>query len=165
MLHNFFFFTGIIYHKNVLDDCFIFLNILEAKIFFFFKILNLVCLAWLILSTYFRCYSWVSLYFLILFMSLTVLFQLTFTFIYITFNKKKLCFNKISEFQNKQIPNFGRNFGSLGCQRESKCSFGGLALTPYQQGTICSKESILMTLPVSFAVSKWRIVVTYSLVA
>ena len=37
---------------------------------------------------YFCCYSYVSLYFFVLFMSLTILFQLTFTFIYSTFCKK-----------------------------------------------------------------------------
>ena len=39
-------------------------------------------------SVYFCYYSWVSLYFLVVFMNLIVLFQLTFTFIYSTFNKK-----------------------------------------------------------------------------
>ena len=39
-------------------------------------------------STYFCYYSWVILHFLVLFMGLTVLFQLTFTFIYSTFSKK-----------------------------------------------------------------------------
>ena len=38
--------------------------------------------------TYFCYYSYISLYFLVLFISFTVLFQLTFTFIYSTFNKK-----------------------------------------------------------------------------
>ena len=37
---------------------------------------------------YFCYYSWVSLYFLVLFISLNVLFQLTLTFIYSTFSKK-----------------------------------------------------------------------------
>ena len=37
---------------------------------------------------YFCYYSWFSLYFLVLFMSLTELFQLTFTYIYSIFNKK-----------------------------------------------------------------------------
>ena len=39
-------------------------------------------------SAYFYYYSCVPLHFLILFMSHTVLFQLTFTFIYNTFSKK-----------------------------------------------------------------------------
>ena len=39
-------------------------------------------------STYFCCYSWVPLHFLVIFMSLTILFQLTFIFIYNTFNNK-----------------------------------------------------------------------------
>jgi len=38
----------------------------------------------------------VPLYFLILFMSLTILFQLTFNFIYSTFSKKNFNFSKIS---------------------------------------------------------------------
>ena len=37
---------------------------------------------------YFCYYLWVSLYFLVQFMDITVLFQLTFTFIYGTFTKK-----------------------------------------------------------------------------
>ena len=37
---------------------------------------------------YFYYYSWVSLHFLVPFMSLTILFQLTFSFIYSTFCKK-----------------------------------------------------------------------------
>ena len=39
-------------------------------------------------SIYFYYYSWVLLHFLVLFMGLTILFQLTFTFIYGIFNKK-----------------------------------------------------------------------------
>ena len=38
-------------------------------------------------STYFYYYSWVALYFLILFIGLIVLFQLTFTFIDSIFSK------------------------------------------------------------------------------
>ena len=41
-------------------------------------------------SAYFSYYSWVSLHFLVLFMSHTILFQLIFTFIYSTFTKKFL---------------------------------------------------------------------------
>ena len=52
------------------------------------KITLSVCLAKIKKSFYFYYYLWVSLYFLVLLMSLTVLFQLTFTFIYSTFNKK-----------------------------------------------------------------------------
>ena len=37
---------------------------------------------------YFSYYSWVSLHFLVLFMGPTILFQLTFTFIYSTLSKK-----------------------------------------------------------------------------
>ena len=37
---------------------------------------------------YFCYYSWVSLYFLVLFMGPTELFRLTFIYIYSTFNKK-----------------------------------------------------------------------------
>ena len=48
-------------------------------------------------SIYFCYYLWVLLYFLILFTSLAILFQLTFAFIYVTFSKK-------FQFQrNKQI--------------------------------------------------------------
>ena len=53
-----------------------------------------VRLTWLILPTYFCYYLWVTLHFLVLFMSLTILFQLTFTFIYSIFS-----FSKISGFQ------------------------------------------------------------------
>ena len=58
-----------------------------------FMILN-VCLASLFFANlfyylvYFCYYLWVSLYFLVLFMGLTILFQLTFTFIYNTFSIK-----------------------------------------------------------------------------
>ena len=51
---------------------------------------------------YFYYYLWVSLYFLVLFTSPTVLFQLTFTFIYSTFNKK---FSVVVLEQNKLISN------------------------------------------------------------
>ena len=52
------------------------------------KITLSVCLAKIKKPIYFYYYLWVSLYFLVLLMSLTVLFQLTFTFIYSTFSKK-----------------------------------------------------------------------------
>ena len=39
-------------------------------------------------SIYFCYYSWVTLHFFILFMSPTILFQLTFTFLYNIFSKK-----------------------------------------------------------------------------
>ena len=39
-------------------------------------------------SAYFCYYSWVSLHFLVLFIGPTILFQLTFTFIYNTYSKK-----------------------------------------------------------------------------
>ena len=55
---------------------------------------------------YFCYYSWVPLYFFVLFMDPTVLFmdptilfQLTFTFIYSTFSKKNFSFSKISGSQ------------------------------------------------------------------
>ena len=48
---------------------------------------------------YLHYYSWALLHFLILFMDLTVLFQLIFTFIYGAFNKKVFSFSKISESQ------------------------------------------------------------------
>ena len=50
-------------------------------------------------SAYFCYYSWVPLHFLKLFTSLTILFQLTFTFIYSIFSKS------FQFQQNKQIPN------------------------------------------------------------
>ena len=46
-------------------------------------------------SAYFCYYSWVSLYFLVLFMGSTVLFQLIFTFIYSTIHEPHCTFNKI----------------------------------------------------------------------
>ena len=52
------------------------------------KITLSVCLAKIKKPIYFYYYLWVSLYFLVLLMSLTVLLQLTFTFIYSTFSKK-----------------------------------------------------------------------------
>ena len=58
-------------------------------------------------SAYFCYYSWTPLHFLVLFMGLTVLFQLTFTFIYSIFNKKIFSFNKIN-----------------GSQTDPKCWFG-----------------------------------------
>ena len=53
----------------------------------------------ILLFSCFFYYLWAPLHFLVLFMDPTVLFQLTFTFIYSTFNKKFLSFNKISESQ------------------------------------------------------------------
>ena len=47
-------------------------------------------------SVYFCYYSWAPLHFLVLFMGLSLLFQLTFTFIYSTFSKK------CSVMQNKR---------------------------------------------------------------
>ena len=47
-------------------------------------------------SVYFCYYSWAPLHFLVLFMGPTLLFQLTFTFIYSTFSKK------CSVMQNKR---------------------------------------------------------------
>ena len=58
------------------------------------KVLSSVCLVKIIFVNlfyyliYFLYYLWVSLHFLVLFVSLTVLFQLTFTFIYSIFSKK-----------------------------------------------------------------------------
>ena len=45
-------------------------------------------------SAYFCYHLWVPLHFLTLFISLTVLFQLTFTFIFSTFSKKNLILAK-----------------------------------------------------------------------
>ena len=71
-----------------------------------------VCLAKIIFanlfyySAFFCYYSWAPLHFLILFMSLIILFQLTFTFIYSTFSKKFSLSAKSFHFQqNKRIPN------------------------------------------------------------
>ena len=49
--------------------------------------------------TYLYYYSWVPLYFLILFMSSTILFQLTFYLYLLYFQQKKFSFNKISRSQ------------------------------------------------------------------
>ena len=71
-------------------------QILKRTSLIHFFIFFSVCLAWLnfvswfYYSAYFCYYSWVSLLFLVLFMGATVLFQLTFTFIYNTFSKKFL---------------------------------------------------------------------------
>ena len=60
-------------------------------------------LAWIIFSNlfyysaYFCYYSWVTLHFLVLFIDPTILFQLTFTFIYSTFNKKILVLAKLTD--------------------------------------------------------------------
>ena len=62
-------------------------------------------------SAYFCYYLYISLYFLILFIGPTVLFQLTFTFIYDTF-KKKNNFNKINKFQTDLTQTF--NFKAIG---------------------------------------------------
>ena len=45
-------------------------------------------------SAYFYYYSWVSLYFLVIFMGPTILFQLIFTFIYSTIHEPHCIFNK-----------------------------------------------------------------------
>ena len=45
-------------------------------------------------STYFCYYSWASLYFLVLFMGPTILFQLIFTFIYSTIHEPHYTFNQ-----------------------------------------------------------------------
>ena len=68
-----------------------------------------VCLAKIIFanlfyySVYFCYYSWALLYFLILFMGLTVLFQLTFTTVLLT---KVFSFSKISGSQTNNVCNF-----------------------------------------------------------
>ena len=69
-------------------------NNLNGKISQHFKLELSVCLTLIIFASlfyylaYFCYYSWVQLYFLVLFMGLTVLFLLTFTYIYSIFNKK-----------------------------------------------------------------------------
>ena len=55
------------------------------------KIAYGICLYWAVFFfhlIYFCCYLWVLLHFLVLFMSPTVLFKITFKFIYRTFSKK-----------------------------------------------------------------------------
>ena len=59
---------------------------LKNAVFFFFLLLSYFCYV----LTYFYHYSQVSLYFLVLFISRTVLFYLPFNFIYRTFSKKIL---------------------------------------------------------------------------
>ena len=73
--------------------------------FWFVPFWVIVCLVKIIFanlfyySSYFCYYSWVPLHFLKLFTSLTILFQLTFTFIYSIFSKS------FQFQQNKRIPN------------------------------------------------------------
>ena len=61
-------------------------------LFSLFRNITFTYLVWiwqkLFLPTYFCYYLWTLLHFLVLFMSLTILFQLTFTFIYNVFSKK-----------------------------------------------------------------------------
>jgi len=59
-----------------------------------FSIINFVNLFYY--SAYFYYYLWVLLHFLILFMDPTILFQVTFTFIYSIFSKKNFNFSKIN---------------------------------------------------------------------
>ena len=63
---------------NCIPDCSSFMCL--------FDMINFVDLFYYL--AYFYYYLWVLLYFLVLFMGSTILFQLTFTFIYSTFNKK-----------------------------------------------------------------------------
>ena len=60
----------------------------DARLWTQSKCILSVCLVKIKKSAYFCYYSWVPLHFLVLFIGSTVLFQLTFTFIYSTFNKK-----------------------------------------------------------------------------
>ena len=57
----------------------------------------------LLLPVYFYYYLWVLLHFLVIFMSIIVLFQLTFIFIYGTFSKKKFNFNRINGSQTNPL--------------------------------------------------------------
>ena len=56
-----------------------FVNLFYYLVYFYYLFYYLI---------YFNYYLWALLYFLILFIDLIILFQLTFTFIYNTFNKK-----------------------------------------------------------------------------
>ena len=58
------------------------------------RILSLFFASLFYYSAYFCYYSWVSLYFLVLFMSPTILFQLIFTTIYSTIHEPHCTFNK-----------------------------------------------------------------------
>ena len=58
------------------------------------RILSLFFASLFYYSTYFCYYSWASLYFLVLFMSPTILFQLIFIFIYSTIYEPHCTFNK-----------------------------------------------------------------------
>ena len=60
----------------------------DARMWTQSKCILSVCLVKIKKSTYFCYYLWVLLHFLVLFIGSTVLFQLTFTFIYSTFSKK-----------------------------------------------------------------------------
>ena len=65
----------------------VFNRILDCSSFMcLFDMINFVDLFYYL--AYFYYYLWVLLYFLVLFMGSTILFQLTFTFIYSTFSKK-----------------------------------------------------------------------------
>ena len=90
--HNYFFLY--IFH-NYLRDLWLMYNKSSISVF----LASLIFVNLFYYSTYFFYYSWISLHFLVLFISLTVLFQLTFTFIYSTFSKKNLV------LANKRIPN------------------------------------------------------------
>ena len=68
------------------------LSCLEGKLSV--RLANIIFANLFYYSAYFCYYLWVPLHFLILFMGPTVLFQLTFTFIYSTFNKKFLASTK-----------------------------------------------------------------------
>ena len=67
----------------------------EGKIVLFsVRLVPLIFVKLFYYSAYFCYYSWVLLYFLVLFMSSIVSFQLAFTFIYSTFSKKFLASTK-----------------------------------------------------------------------
>ena len=76
--------------QNVQHDVLVILFLLIQALYYVYS----VCLAKIIFANlfyylaYFWYYSWVLLYFLVLFTGSIILFQLTFTFIYSTFNKK-----------------------------------------------------------------------------
>ena len=78
----------LVYENNIVSTKICHLSVCLASLFF----VNLFYY-----SAYFCYYLWVSLHFLVLFMSFIIPFQLIFTFIYRTFSQKVFSFNKISK--------------------------------------------------------------------
>ena len=79
--------------KIILLQCFLFSVLVKyiiSRRIFNVRLTNIIFVNFFYYSAYFLYFSWVSLHFLLLFMDFTILFQLTFTFIYSTFSKKNL---------------------------------------------------------------------------